>query len=114
MQLAHAGWKASTSAPCLGGTAVSPEKGGWTPVGVGDKPFAAVDCGSVTPRDAETSRVEGTASAKGNDDPARSGPYRVLSGAIAGRIDYLFHRPMRKRVITTIMATCIDPCSATA
>ncbi|QEL20835.1 NADH:flavin oxidoreductase/NADH oxidase [Limnoglobus roseus] len=41
MQLAHAGWKASTDAPWLGGKAVSPERGGWQPVGVGNKPFAA-------------------------------------------------------------------------
>lgn len=47
MQLAHAGWKASTAAPWLGGKAVSPDRGGWQPVGVGDVPFAD---GYPTPR----------------------------------------------------------------
>jgi len=32
MQLAHAGRKASTAAPWLGGKPVSPEQGGWTPI----------------------------------------------------------------------------------
>jgi 2,4-dienoyl-CoA reductase-like NADH-dependent reductase (Old Yellow Enzyme family) len=32
MQLAHAGRKASTEAPWLGGKPLSPEQGGWTPV----------------------------------------------------------------------------------
>ena len=32
MQLAHAGRKASTSAPWLGGRPLSPEDGGWTPI----------------------------------------------------------------------------------
>jgi len=39
IQLAHAGWKASTAAPWQGGKAVAPEQGGWQSVGVGDQPF---------------------------------------------------------------------------
>ena len=39
MQLAHAGWKASTSSPWMGGLAVPAERGGWQPVGVGSTPF---------------------------------------------------------------------------
>jgi len=47
MQLAHAGWKASTAPPWRGGLAVSPAEGGWQPVGVGDVPFTD---GYPTPR----------------------------------------------------------------
>ncbi len=39
MQLAHAGWKASTAPPFKGGKAVEPRDGGWQPLGVDDKPF---------------------------------------------------------------------------
>jgi 2,4-dienoyl-CoA reductase-like NADH-dependent reductase (Old Yellow Enzyme family) len=39
IQLAHAGWKASTAKPWEGGKAVAPERGGWQPIGVGSKPF---------------------------------------------------------------------------
>jgi 2,4-dienoyl-CoA reductase-like NADH-dependent reductase (Old Yellow Enzyme family) len=39
IQLAHAGWKASTAEPWKGGKQVLPENGGWQPLGVGDKPF---------------------------------------------------------------------------
>jgi 2,4-dienoyl-CoA reductase-like NADH-dependent reductase (Old Yellow Enzyme family) len=40
-QLAHAGRKASTAAPWLGGGAVAPADGGWIPVGPGTEPFDA-------------------------------------------------------------------------
>ena len=40
IQLAHAGWKASTAAPWNGGKAVASAAGGWHPTGVGDRPFA--------------------------------------------------------------------------
>jgi 2,4-dienoyl-CoA reductase-like NADH-dependent reductase (Old Yellow Enzyme family) len=39
VQLAHAGWKASTAVPWEGRAMVRPEEGGWQPVGVGDQPF---------------------------------------------------------------------------
>jgi 2,4-dienoyl-CoA reductase-like NADH-dependent reductase (Old Yellow Enzyme family) len=41
IQLAHAGWKASTMPPWQGGKAVPIEAGGWRPLGVGDEPFTA-------------------------------------------------------------------------
>jgi 2,4-dienoyl-CoA reductase-like NADH-dependent reductase (Old Yellow Enzyme family) len=47
IQLAHAGWKASTAAPWKGGKAVAKEDGGWQPIGVGDKSFTD---GYPTPR----------------------------------------------------------------
>lgn len=47
IQLAHAGWKGSTAAPWNGGKAVTPENGGWQPLGVGDRPF---DDGYPSPR----------------------------------------------------------------
>ncbi len=47
IQLAHAGWKASTDAPWRGGKAIPPDRGGWQPVGVGSTPFAD---GYPTPR----------------------------------------------------------------
>lgn len=47
IQLAHAGWKASTAAPWKGGLAVAPADGGWEPIGVGATPFAD---GYPTPR----------------------------------------------------------------
>ena len=40
VQLAHAGRKASTWRPWSGQGAVPPERGGWTPVGPGTRPFA--------------------------------------------------------------------------
>lgn len=40
IQLAHAGWKASTAPPWKGGKAVAPEHGGWQPLGVGNQPFS--------------------------------------------------------------------------
>ncbi len=47
IQLAHAGWKASTAEPWKGGKAVAKEDGGWQPIGVGDRPFTD---GYPTPR----------------------------------------------------------------
>ncbi len=47
IQLAHAGWKASTAPPWQGGKRVAPESGGWQPIGVGDVPFTD---GYPTPR----------------------------------------------------------------
>lgn len=47
IQLAHAGWKASTAAPWKGGLAVAPADGGWEPIGVGNTRF---DEGYPTPR----------------------------------------------------------------
>ena len=47
IQLAHAGWKASTAAPWKGGKAVPIGEGGWEPLGVGAKPFTD---GYPTPR----------------------------------------------------------------
>ena len=41
IQLAHAGRKATSNLPWLGGGALSPEDGGWTPVGPSPIPFAA-------------------------------------------------------------------------
>ncbi len=55
IQLAHAGWKASTAAPWNGGKAVLPQNGGWQPLGVGDVPF---DAGYPTPRAFTASDVE--------------------------------------------------------
>ncbi len=40
IQLAHAGRKASTAEPWKGGGMVSPDHGGWRPIGPGDEPFA--------------------------------------------------------------------------
>lgn len=48
MQLAHAGRKASTAAPWLGGRPVAPAEGGWTPVGPSPIPF---DAGYPAPRE---------------------------------------------------------------
>lgn len=47
IQLAHAGRKASTTAPWLGGLGVSHQEGGWTPVGPGAETF---DTGYIQPR----------------------------------------------------------------
>ncbi|HVK11093.1 MAG TPA: NADH:flavin oxidoreductase/NADH oxidase [Gemmataceae bacterium] len=55
IQLAHAGWKASTAAPWNGGKAVSPEAGGWRPVGVGARPFTD---GYPVPRQATAGDLE--------------------------------------------------------
>ena len=55
IQLAHAGWKASTAAPWDGGLAVAPAKGGWHPVGVGSTPFTE---GYPTPRQLTESDID--------------------------------------------------------
>ena len=43
VQLAHAGWKGSTPRPWESGSQVPLNNGGWTPVGVTDKPFNPSD-----------------------------------------------------------------------
>ncbi|CAN5311030.1 NADH:flavin oxidoreductase/NADH oxidase [soil metagenome] len=55
IQLAHAGWKASTAAPWKGGQQVLPQHGGWQPLGVGDVPF---DDSDSTPRAFTVADVE--------------------------------------------------------
>lgn len=55
VQLAHAGWKASTAAPWNGGKAVAPADGGWQPIGVGDQPFTD---GYPVPRRASAEDLE--------------------------------------------------------
>jgi 2,4-dienoyl-CoA reductase-like NADH-dependent reductase (Old Yellow Enzyme family) len=47
IQLAHAGWKASTAPPWQGRRAISSSEGAWQPVGVGDVPFSPE---TATPR----------------------------------------------------------------
>ncbi len=54
IQLAHAGRKASTNRPWLGGKPMAPSDGGWQPVGPSDHPFAD---GYATPRRLETEEV---------------------------------------------------------
>ena len=55
IQLAHAGRKASTDAPWLGGKALSPEQGGWQPVA----PSAiAFDASSPKPRELSTGEID--------------------------------------------------------
>lgn len=55
MQLAHAGRKASTSAPWKGGRPLSPEQGGWTPIfAPSATPFAE---GWQTPRELSKSEI---------------------------------------------------------
>jgi 2,4-dienoyl-CoA reductase-like NADH-dependent reductase (Old Yellow Enzyme family) len=59
MQLAHAGRKASTAAPWLGGKPVGPRDGGWIPIGPSPIPF---DHGHPAPREmslADIDRVVG-------------------------------------------------------
>jgi 2,4-dienoyl-CoA reductase-like NADH-dependent reductase (Old Yellow Enzyme family) len=55
IQLAHAGWKASTAPPWQGGKAVAPADGGWQPLGVGGQPFGD---GYPTPRQITGDDVE--------------------------------------------------------
>ncbi|OWK35586.1 NADH:flavin oxidoreductase/NADH oxidase [Fimbriiglobus ruber] len=55
IQLAHAGWKASTAPPSQGGKAVSPANGGWQSVGVGGTPFTD---GYPTPRAVTTADID--------------------------------------------------------
>ena len=56
MQLAHAGRKASTSAPWKGGTPLSPAEGGWTPIfGPSPVPF---DDGYQTPAELDAAGME--------------------------------------------------------
>jgi 2,4-dienoyl-CoA reductase-like NADH-dependent reductase (Old Yellow Enzyme family) len=55
IQLAHAGWKASTAPPSQGGRMVAPAEGGWQPLGVGSRPFAD---GYPTPRQASPADLD--------------------------------------------------------
>ncbi|MFF8712809.1 NADH:flavin oxidoreductase/NADH oxidase [Streptomyces sp. NPDC015184] len=56
IQLAHAGRKASTAAPWLGGAPVGPEAHGWTPVGPSPLPF---DDGHPVPHELTTEEIRG-------------------------------------------------------
>ncbi len=55
IQLAHAGRKASTKAPWLGGGPLSKEDGGWTPVSASAVPF---DEGYAVPEELSLSQIE--------------------------------------------------------
>jgi len=55
IQLAHAGRKASTSAPWLGGKPLGPEAGGWTPVAPSAVAFSE---GSATPSELSTQQID--------------------------------------------------------
>lgn len=55
IQLAHAGWKASTSPPWTGGKLVPFEHSGWQPLGVGSVAFSE---GYPTPREISASEVD--------------------------------------------------------
>ncbi len=55
LQIAHAGRKASTSVPWQGGRPLSPEKGGWKPVGPSPIPFAE---GYPTPHELSEGEIE--------------------------------------------------------
>ena len=56
IQLAHAGFKASTARLWDGGGMLTPDQGGWTVIGPGSEPFAA-DYPRPAPMDLETIRV---------------------------------------------------------
>jgi len=56
IQLAHAGRKASVSAPWKGGKAIAPAEGGWTPVAPSALPF---DSGSPLPQELTTEQIAG-------------------------------------------------------
>ncbi len=60
IQLAHAGRKASTEAPWLGGNYVPPEQGGWQPVAPSPLPFSA---GRPAPSELSQAELEQIASA---------------------------------------------------
>lgn len=55
IQLAHAGRKASTQPPWLGGAVVLPEDGGWTPVGPSPVPFQD---GNPPPRELDRDGID--------------------------------------------------------
>ncbi|MCC6954264.1 MAG: NADH:flavin oxidoreductase/NADH oxidase, partial [Deltaproteobacteria bacterium] len=55
VQLAHAGWKASTPAPWAGEGTVAAADGGWEPIGVGSKSFSD---SYPTPREATENDIE--------------------------------------------------------
>jgi 2,4-dienoyl-CoA reductase-like NADH-dependent reductase (Old Yellow Enzyme family) len=55
IQLAHAGRKASTDAPWRGGKPLSPERGGWTPIGPSPLPF---DVGHTIPKELTVAELD--------------------------------------------------------
>lgn len=56
IQIAHAGWKASTAPPWLGGKGVGAQEGGWKPVGVGQMPFSE---GYIAPAELDAGAIDG-------------------------------------------------------
>jgi 2,4-dienoyl-CoA reductase-like NADH-dependent reductase (Old Yellow Enzyme family) len=87
IQLAHAGWKASTAAPWDGGKAVDASRGGWQPWGVGDKPFTDgyPTPRAMTPGDIETVCEQFRAAAR----RALDAGFRLIE--IHSAHGYLFH-----------------------
>ena len=55
MQLAHAGRKASTAAPSLGGKPIAPGDGGWTPIAPSAVPF---DAGYNVPKEMTVEEID--------------------------------------------------------
>lgn len=88
MQLAHAGRKASTSAPWKGGKPLSPQQGGWSPI-FSPSPLAFAD-GYQTPRELTKEEITGIVNAF-----ARAAQRAASAGAkiieIHGAHGYLLH-----------------------
>ena len=88
MQLAHAGRKASTSAPWKGGKPLSPEKGGWSPI-FAPSPLAFAE-GYQTPRELTRQEIMGVV-----DAFTRAAQRAASAGAkiieIHGAHGYLLH-----------------------
>jgi 2,4-dienoyl-CoA reductase-like NADH-dependent reductase (Old Yellow Enzyme family) len=88
MQLAHAGRKASTAPPWTGGKPVSPQDGGWVPVGPSAVPF---DAGYTAPREltiAEISEIVGAF--KKSAERAHAAGFEVIE--IHAAHGYLLHQ----------------------
>ena len=96
IQLAHAGRKASTSAPFRGGCPVLPEAGGWTPVGPSALSFADGHC---TPTAMTVAGIGSAVSdfASAAERSARAGMRVVEVHAAHGYLIHQFLSPLSNR-----------------
>jgi len=97
MQLAHAGRKASTSAPWKGGKPLSPEQGGWSPIfGPSALPFAD---GYQTPRELTKAEIANVvqAFARSAQRAAAAGARIIEIHAAHGYLLHSFMSPLSNR-----------------
>ncbi len=95
IQLAHAGRKASTDLPCLGGGPLEADKGGWIPIAPSDIPFSAVHSipNAATAEDLEFIRRQFGEGAEGRSKPvSKITPQYLRESDMKHRFAFMFYR----------------------